>query len=177
MTYSVYYYQFGTLVPNSTVLVLASMVNTLIITSLTGTILHYQNPNGLSCPVQDLSFTDGSWTTLENARLSDTTGLGWNIIYKPEFISTTNQPGLLRIKMARDSKSANMLSGGYWRFADFANTSTYQVRFEQCYVLKNTYPYFHLYAPVSTDQGHTAFVRLSVCFSTKTFTLAIDFEL
>ncbi|KAK3612515.1 hypothetical protein CHS0354_024486 [Potamilus streckersoni] len=93
-----------------------------------GTLLQLPNPNGPSCPSRHTSFKDKmTWKALNLYGFRDKSGIYWNIQYREANILINNLTDEMTIKLARDTKSEHMFSGGYFGSADMENGGNYEL--------------------------------------------------
>ncbi|KAK3612537.1 hypothetical protein CHS0354_024514 [Potamilus streckersoni] len=93
-----------------------------------GVLLQLQNPYGPSCPSRHSSFKDKmTWKALNLYGFRDKSEIDWNIQYREANILINNLTDEMTIKLARDTKSEHMFSGGYFGSADMENGGDYEL--------------------------------------------------
>ena len=94
-----------------------------------GTMLHFPSPSGLACPSRSVSFrSDSLWNFLDMEKFQQPDDKIWKLQYIPANAKLQETTEYLEIKMSRDTKYNQMLSGGIFRPADLAEGGVYEVR-------------------------------------------------
>ena len=93
-----------------------------------GTLLHFPSPSGVPCPTRSIPFDGiGDWTALDIPFFRQPDGRVWNTRFIPEHAKVQVDANMLEIKMSRDTKHEQMLSGAFLKSADMENGGIYEV--------------------------------------------------
>ncbi|XP_076086943.1 uncharacterized protein LOC143057517 [Mytilus galloprovincialis] len=96
--------------------------------TITGSFLHLASPVGSACPARLISMTnDTDWKMLQQIGLKDPSGKKWSLKYQQENIYRDNNDDTVSIKLARDHKKEQMLTGAYYRPASLLNGGAYHI--------------------------------------------------
>ncbi|XP_063408918.1 uncharacterized protein LOC134692399 [Mytilus trossulus] len=96
--------------------------------TISGSFLHFVNPVGSACPTRLISMSnDPHWQKLQIFELKDLSGKKWSLQYHPANIYQDSYDDTVSIKLARDQKKHQMLTGAYYRPASFKNGGTYHI--------------------------------------------------
>ena len=101
--------------------------------------MHFPSPSGLACPSRSISFrNDPLWKFLEMHNFQQPDDRIWKLRYIPAHAKLPETTDYLEIKMSRDTKYNQMLSGGIVRPADLDEGGVYKVRTNEikCYSLQ-----------------------------------------
>ncbi|XP_076087285.1 uncharacterized protein LOC143057777 [Mytilus galloprovincialis] len=96
--------------------------------TITGSFLHLANSVGSACPARFISMTnDPDWKKLQQIGLKDPSGKKWSLKYQLENIYRNNYDDTVSVKLARDHKKHQMMTGAYLRPASLLNGGTYHI--------------------------------------------------
>ncbi|VDI71255.1 Hypothetical predicted protein, partial [Mytilus galloprovincialis] len=96
--------------------------------TISGSFLHFANPVGSACPTRLISMSkDPHWQKLQIFELKDLSGKKLSLQYQPANINTDIYDDTMSVKLARDQKKQQMLTGAYFRPASFKNGGTYHI--------------------------------------------------